>query len=189
MNVRLSIFLVTLLIIVGGGVLVTQVLRTSEGELTEQKDRLYRVSVEVLAGVKMTSEGREISFIQKEDEWFIKGDEDGEDIPVNMSRWGGIPQLLQGPTVAQNLSESGENLGDLTSYGLDPPRSLIQLTTQDARVIVEVQIGEVTPTGDGYYTKVADSDTLFITLSEWVDVILGMLTNPPYPLAEGAASS
>ncbi len=52
MSVRVSIFLVALLIILGGGILVSQYLRTSKG--SEDKDRLYRVNTEEITTIKLT---------------------------------------------------------------------------------------------------------------------------------------
>jgi len=61
--------------------------------------------------------------------------------------------------------------------GLDTPQyKLIVKFTNDVERIVE--IGVVTPTGTGYYTR-AD-DEIVIASASAVDALIGLLANPPY---------
>ncbi len=182
MSVRFTIVLVVLLIMVGGLVAVTQVLRTDE-EAPERKDRLYRVSSAELAEVTISQEEDQITFVHLEESWFIKDEESGENVPVDIGRWGGVPSLLGGPAVSTNLSDSEEELGSRASYGVDPPRSRINITLFNGQT-TEVNIGDLTPTEDGYYTYVTDSEILYIVHSAWVDVIVRLLNEPPYPIEE-----
>ena len=182
MSVRVTIVLIVLLVLVGGLVAVTQVLR-SEEDAPKRSDRLYRISSSEIADVTISRGDDTITFIHGEDEWLIQDPEGGENTPVDVDRWGGIPSLLGGPAVSTNLSESEEDLGSRASYGIDPPRSRINLTTNIGQRI-EVNIGDLTPTEDGYYTNVTGSELLYIVHSSWVDVITRLLTEPPYP-AEG----
>ena len=49
-----------------------------------------------------------------------------------------------------------------------------------------MNIGDLTPTEDGYYISVEDpNDNLYIVHSSWVDVLERLLTEPPYPVEEG----
>ena len=182
MSVRFTIVLVVLLIMVGGLVAVTQVLRT-DSETPERKDRLYRVSSDEIAEVTFSQEEDKITFVHLEDTWFILDEESGGDVPVDIGRWGGIPSLLGGPAVSENLSDREEELGSRASYGLDPPRNRINLSLFNGQA-VEVNIGDLTPTEDGYYTYVTDSEILYIVHSSWVDVLVRLLEEPPYPAEE-----
>ena len=91
---------------------------------------------------------------------------------------------MEGPQAADNLSRDNQELEDLASYGLDPPAKVIKLITNNPGSEIEIHIGEVTPTTDGYYVKIASTDTIFVAHLAWVDVILGLLLNPPYMVDE-----
>ena len=68
---------------------------------------------------------------------------------------------------------------DLSGYGLDEPKGHIYISLKNG-VRIDVEIGDDDPTSRGYYVKVADTKPLFIVTKEWVDVIMGLLSNPPY---------
>ena len=189
MNVRLTIVLVLVLVLVGGLVAVTQVLRSGTDDVPERKARLYRISSAELVGIELTqgsdkiemgTDRIEFTAIYSEDgnrEWFIRK-ADGENLAVDVQRWGGIPALVGGPSVIRDLSEEEEGL-DLSVYGLDEPKRHIYLSLKNG-VRIDVEIGDDDPTNRGYYVKVADTKPLFIVTKEWVDVIMGLLSNPPY---------
>ena len=179
MNVRLTILLVVLLIVIGGLVGITQVLRS--GAEPERGERLYRLNYTELVGVNISMDEEKITFVRDGDDWFIKDEGSGANVPVDEVRWSGVPFLLGDPRVTENLTEIGEELGDLTVYGLDPPRGKIMLTPSGGQPI-EIQLGDLTPTENGYYAKVADIDVLYIMHNTWVDVMARLVTEPPYPL-------
>ena len=113
------------------------------------------------------------------------GDEDQE---VDIGRWGGIPSLLSGPAVVEDLMETEEEralLGDRSSYGLDPVRTAITTTSENGQIVV-INIGDLTPSQDGYYISVEDPrDNLYIVHNSWVDVLERLLAEPPYPVEDG----
>ena len=175
MRVRFTIVLVVLIILIGGLVGVTQVLRVPE-DPSMQPDPLYRIQDVVHVVI---SRGKEsIAFEKIGDTWFIKDEESGENVEVDIGRWGGVPTLLTSPAVSTNL-------GARASYGLDPVRAVITVTSANGQVFA-VNIGDLTPTEDGYYISVEDpNDNLYIVHSSWVDVLERLLTEPPYPVEEG----
>ena len=188
MRVRFTIVLVVLLILIGGLLAVTQILRVPRGPEGPPigPDPLYRI--QDLVHVVISRGEDQIAFEKVENTWFIKDEEGGEDIEVDIGRWGGIPSLLNRPAAATNLIKTGEDreqLGDRASYGLDPARTVITSTTANGQRIV-VNIGDLTPTEDSYYISVEDpNDNLYIVHSSWVDVLERLLTEPPYPVEEG----
>jgi hypothetical protein len=185
MSARFTIVLVVLLILIGGLVAVTQILRV-DTEAPDRADRLYRT--QDVAHVAISRGEDSITFEKMGDTWFIKDDEGGEDAEVDIDRWGGIPSLLNGPAAATNLMKTEEDraqLGDRASYGLDPVRTVITVTSANGQVFV-VNLGDLTPTEDGYYVSVEDPrDNLYIVHNSWVDVLERLLTEPPYPVEEG----
>ncbi len=186
MRVRFTIVLVVLLILIGGLVAVTQILRVPEDPSRGPDPYLYR-SQDIVHVVISRGEDQ-IAFEEVENTWFIKDEEGGEDIEVDIGRWGGIPSLLNRPAAATNLIKTGEDreqLGDRASYGLDPARTVITSTTANGQKVV-MNIGNLTPTEDGYYISVEDpNDNLYIVHSSWVDVLEQLLNEPPYPVEEG----
>ena len=179
MNVRLTILLVVLLIVIGGLVGITQVLRS--GDVPDRGERLFRLSSAELVGVNISLDKEKIAFVLDGDDWFIKDELSGAIIPVDESRWSGVTTLLGGPVVTENLTEIAEELEDLTAYGLDPPRGKIMLMPSGGQSI-EIQLGDLTPTEDGFYAKVADIDVLYIMHNTWVDIMARLVTEPPFPL-------
>ena len=186
MRVRFTIVLVVLLILIGGLVAVTQILRVPEDPSRGPDPYLYR-SQDIVHVVISRGEDQ-IAFEEVENTWFIKDEEGGEDIEVDIGRWGGIPSLLNRPAAATNLIKTGEDreqLGGSASYGLDPACTVITSTTANGQKVV-MNIGDLTPTEDGYYISVEDpNDNLYIVHSSWVDVLERLLTEPPYPVEEG----
>ena len=188
MRVRFTIVLVVLIILIGGLVGVTQLRRGPRGPEGPPigPDPLYRIQDVVHVVI---SRGKEsIAFEKIGDTWFIKDEESGENVEVDIGRWGGVPTLLTGPAVSTNLmktEEDREKLGARASYGLDPVRAVITVTSANGQVFA-VNIGDLTPTEDGYYISVEDpNDNLYIVHSSWVDVLERLLTEPPYPVEEG----
>jgi len=68
-------------------------------------------------------------------------------------------------------------MDDLGVYGLTNPAATITLTMNDGNLHI-LLIGDMAPTGNGYYVKVDDSLPK-IVYSSSVDSILGYLDNPP----------
>ena len=186
MSARFTIVLVVLLVLIGGLVAVTQILRV-DTETPDRPVRLYRVASGELSEVVISQGEERIQFVEVGDTWHIRDEETGEDAEVDIGRWGGITSLLGGPA-AEDLMKTEDDrakLGDRASYGLDPPRTVISLTTKSGQTVT-INLGDLTPTEDGYYVSVEDPrDNLYIIHSSWVDVLERLLAEPPYPVEEG----
>ena len=163
---------------------VTQLLRVTENQ-DERPSRLYRIQ-DVTNLVIATGEDQ-ITFDKREDTWYIVDPDGGEDLEVDIGRWGGIPTLLSGPAVEEDLMETDEErqlLGERSDYGLDPVRTILTVTSSNGQVVV-VNLGDPTPDDVGYYVSIEDPrDNLYIVHSSWVDVLERLLAEPPYPVEE-----
>ena len=164
---------------------VTQVLRV-ENDRDDRPPRLYRV--QDVTNVVITQGEESITFDKRGGTWYIVDEEGGEDLEVDIGRWGGVPSLLNGPAVQEDLMKTKEQrdlLGPRSSYGLDPVRAVIQVTSASGQMVV-VNLGDITPTQDGYYVSVEDPrDNLYIVHNSWVDVLERLLAEPPYPVEDG----
>lgn len=186
MSARFTIVLVVLLVLIGGLVGVTQFLRGPDSDAPDRKARLYRIDSGELTNIVIRRGEEQISFYDNGEDWFIMDPEGGEDVEVDIGRWGGITSLLGGPAVddLMKTEEDRAELGDRAAYGLDPPRTVITLTTQNGQVVV-VNLGDLTPTEDGYYVSVEDPrDNLYLVHNSWVDVLERLLDEPPYPVED-----
>ena len=173
MNVRLSIVLVVVLILVGGSVGITYGLRDKEPE--EKDPYLYRVNFQNIQAIQIAHGGEQISFATDDGEkWVIK---DGEDTPVFREKWSGITFLLSGPRCDRAISEV---IDDPAVYGLDDPQTTVQLTDTSGQVLV-FHLGDVTPDGNAWYARLEGDDRLCSLAAVWGEVVSELVVSPPYP--------
>jgi hypothetical protein len=177
MNVRLSILLVVVLILIGGSVAITYGLRDKEP--TEKDPWLFKVGFEDIMGIQVAHAGEQIEFATEDGEkWVIK---DGEDTPVFRERWSGIPFLLSGPRCDRAVSETIE---DPAAYGLDDPQTIVQLTIKGNQTLV-FHLGNPTPDGSAWYARLENDDRLCSLAAVWGEVVSGLAVEPPYPPSLG----
>jgi hypothetical protein len=75
-----------------------------------------------------------------------------------------------------------DNSLNLSDAGLSTPADTIELTFANNLKHV-VQIGNLTPTGSGYYIRF-DGGNLFVVSQAGIDALLKMLTTPPFPATQ-----
>ena len=176
MNVRFSILLVVLFLLIAGSVTVSRLLSTTEPK--EQQPWLWKVNFEEIVHISVTHEDETVSYARKSDiQWVI---EDGNDTPVFLDKFGGTTVLLSGPRANRVISES---ITDPASYGLDKPETVIQVQERGGQVI-EVHLGTKTPDGQNQYSRLVGTERLFTVAAVWGDVITKLATEPPYPPEE-----
>jgi hypothetical protein len=177
MNVRLSFLLVAVLLIFGGTVL--GVWLTSSENLKSDQPWLYRVDENTLAHIKVSHNGQIVNYVKRPGgtTWFIQGN---PDVAVFAGKWGGTTLLLTGPRVNRLLDD---NVGDLTTYGLAPPRTTVKLTDRSG-LIQEFYLGSSTPDGANQYASLEGSSSLFTVPEIWGRVVGELATEPPYPPQE-----
>ncbi len=177
MNVRFSIFLVVLFLLIAGSVTVTRILTIPEPQ--EKQPLLWKVNFEEIVHISVIHEDETVSYALKdEDQWVI---EDGNDTPVYLDKWGGTTVLLSGPRASRVISES---ITDPASYGLEKPNTVIQVRERGGQLF-EVHLGTKTPDGQNQYSRLVGTKSLFTVASLWGDVIVKLVTEPPYPPEEG----
>ena len=82
MNVRLSILLVLVLALIGGAVLITQVLSTRDPE--NRQPWMYKITPEDIVRISISHADKETAYESTGDhQWVIK---DGNDTPVAMDK-------------------------------------------------------------------------------------------------------
>lgn len=99
---------------------------------------------------------------------------------VDMKRWGGgIPLLLSGPAADRLITEESTN-EQLEIYGLADPRMEINIGLENGDTF-NIEVGDVTPGGQTYYVKLANSRKVYTVDYTWYDVFERLVLDPPYP--------
>lgn len=197
MNLRLTLVLVVVLLMVGGYVVLYELRKPPDR--TPPEPFFYDVSMEAITSVEVTHEAEAAAFKLDDQtreaacaevaaglrctQRFVWSDEksqwvfdDGKDTPVFQDRWGGITLLLSGPRVTRLLSEEES---DPSRYGLTAPTSTIRVGMADGRTI-ELLLGATTPDGQNVYAMRPPSPQIALVVKSWADVITRLVTEPPF---------
>ncbi len=134
--------------------------------------------------MSLPKQGLSQSFVKNKDDsefYFAPTVPGGPDGPmVDNQRWGGgIPLLLSGPGANRLILQNATD-DQLAQYGFDAPNFTATLTLDNDSKIYEVQVGDLTPDGTNYYTRLTSSGDIFTVDKSWYDVLSGIITNPPY---------
>ena len=169
--------LVSILVLIGGAVFITQALSTKEK--TTQVDWMYKISVDDIWGISVIHQGTLQGYTRHEPHnWVIL---DGRDSPVHGPKWSGTPLLLSGPRGSRLLSEQ---IDDPAKYGLDKPQTLVTVVDGNGTPALDFVLGAVTADGRDWYARVVGSQRLFTVNSDWSEVISSLVTEPPYTPSE-----
>lgn len=175
MNVRLSILLVVVLILIGGTVGITQVLNTEEPR--EQEPWFFKLNLSDIEQISVTHVEERVDYAYEGDQWLIK---DGNDTPVFIEAWAGTTLLLSGPRSSRALDIETY---DPAEYGFDPPQTKVQIIDKSGFPL-RFELGDLTPDGENWYARLEGSPTLFTIAASWCEVISRLATEPPYPPSE-----
>ncbi|PKB79731.1 MAG: hypothetical protein BZY88_11780 [SAR202 cluster bacterium Io17-Chloro-G9] len=174
MNLRLSILLVSVLVIAGGGFFMVR----ANQPRTANPDQpwMYRIDDSVIVHIAVTNAGERIDYDRKPGSttWYIQED---PEVPVFSDKWSGTPLLLSGPRVNRVL---GATIDDPASYGLEPPETTVTVTQRGGHTF-EFHLGSNTPDNLNQYARLVGTPTLFTVPSIWGDVINNLVSKPPYP--------
>ena len=170
MNIRFTILLVVILVVIGGTVWITQ--RDSADDSEERKPWLWKIELEDIQRIDITHSDTSISYKRDGRTWVI---EDGNDTPVYQPKWGGKALIVSGPKPARILDETIE---DPTLYGLDPVATRVEVTDRSGQIVM-FELGAVTPDGNNQYVRLNDG-SLSTLPKIWGEVVVSLATAPPY---------
>ena len=176
MNVRLTIFLAVLAVMIGA---TWAIIEFTDVVFREDDDPdepwLYHIDegeityIEVIHGGQGAQYSRDPGSYQ----WKILGD---PEFPVFQHRWGGTPLLLSGPRVNRGLKTT---IDDPAQYGLDPPETIVRVRDH-AGNSVEFHMGIPTPDGGNQYARLVGDEALYTVPAVWADVVNRLALDPPY---------
>ncbi len=173
MNLKLSILLVTVLLIFGGAFLVVRL--TSTENTAPIRPWLYRMDDSSIFNISVTHQGQTIEYSKNPGtlDWYIQG---SQGTLVFQDLWGGTPFLLSGPRVSRAVSEK---LDKPANFGLEPPQTRVLVTDRNGNTI-EFHLGDATPDTLDQYVRLVGEDALFTVPVVWGNVIDLLATAPPY---------
>lgn len=172
MNIRFTVLLVVILVVIGGTVWITQ--REPDGDTRNIKDWAWKVELEDLQRIAIQHEDTSVAYSREGRGWHIEG-EDGTDIPVYQPKWGGKALIVSGPRPSRTLDETIE---DPSLYGLDPVTTTVEVTDRSGQQVV-FELGAVTPDGNNQYVRL-DDNSLHTLPRIWGEVVVSLATRPPY---------
>jgi hypothetical protein len=176
---RTVVILAAIVIAMGGVYYFTSRPRPEPPE--EPRAYVWQVEVDDLktVSVSLPRVGKSAAWVKHEDRYWYFDTPGGP--RVNVQRWGGgIPLILSGPGANRRISEHADP-EQLATYGLDAPQMRIRVGLADGSVI-NVEVGDRTPDGEGYYIKLADSPALYTVDHTWYEVLERLVLAPPYPV-------
>ena len=173
MNLRLSIFLVVVLLIIVGTLLGIRY--TGSEDVAPRNPWLYRMQEDSIVHFTVSHQGRTIEYSKTpgSSDWNILGE---PVIPVYYPKFGGTPLLLSGPRVSRVLLEEIKNPGD---YGLDPPKTQVRVTDRGGNTL-EFYLGDPTPDSNQQYASLVGDPALFTVPFAWAQEINKRADDPPY---------
>ena len=177
MNFRLTIMLVVVLAIVGATAAFYWANKPDEEHVA--REWLYKISDSDIVEIEVQFKEDHVKFIKNSPPgstswiWLIDGD---PPVQVYGPKWSGTPFLLGGPQINRELIDVKE---PLSSYGLDPPQSIIKVTEKGGHVF-EFHLGDTTPNNENQYVKLIDETSIFTVAEMWARVINELAVNPPY---------
>jgi len=173
MNIRTSIILVVLLLMVAGYVFFVQAKVQPEAKV--DAPWFYSVDMADISAIEIDRTGEKAKFSLGDDERWHIGEPDG--YPVGLDRWIGVDLLLSGPK-SRRLIDS--NPGNLSQYGLAEPSLNISIELKSGNGI-RILIGSYTPDGENTYVQIDNTNEVFTIFSGWEEVMTRLLEEPPYP--------
>ncbi len=128
---------------------------------TETKvERVISVEKDKISSLEYNSEKGTYKLLKKDNQWTV---EPGMEFPLDEATATAASEELSS-IIAQKVIE--ENASDLSKYGLDKPSATMKVGLEDG-TINEIEVGNLSPTGDGLYVKNKGSNKVFLIASSY----------------------
>ena len=184
MNFKATGILLLLLIILGG--YAYNFVLNKPAPPAPKPPQVYQFDMDNIVKLDLQYQGKSVVVIQdpQTEEWSFPDLSLGE---VDLPRITGMRLLLSGPGANRQLFSDRPSPVQLQEYGLAPPNIDVAITLKSGATHT-VLIGVMTPNERNYYTKNADSDTIYLVDYTWGDEIIRFVAEPPLKPAVEQAS-
>lgn len=152
----LIVILIVAYIAYNGEANETQESDTAE-DTADSEETLDLLTIEEndIAKLHYKNEGADITLEYVGDAWVMSGK---EDIPVNETYTSSMVSTL---TSLKATKQIGEDISDLSEFGLSEPALIIEVTLQDGSTNT-IEVGDESPLGDGYYATLNGINTVYM---------------------------
>ena len=173
MGIKQVVALLIALAIVGGYAFVQE--SAQDAASISSDTFLYNIRARDMSLVEITHMGNTEQFVWdgQERSWVF---DDHSRAVVSEYRWGGITLLLEGPKYERLLEIDQPDLG---RFGLDPPATTIRVGL-DSGDRFALDVGITTPDGLNHYVRLEGANEIAIVDRSWGDVLVHLVTEPPY---------
>jgi hypothetical protein len=176
MNLRISLTLVIVAVWIAVGSVF--VLESGTGEAEERVNLPFFYTLEPddirVIDIETTNGATEFVLRPGERIWYFA---ELQDTPVSHARFGGMAFLLGGPKIKRILNV---DVIDDSQFGLDAPSLVVDLTLRDGSSVA-MELGNLTPDGEGQYSRIIGFPEMVLVDSSWGGVISRLVAEPPYP--------
>lgn len=132
-----------------------------EEEARAEEEKIYLVQTDGLTSISYTDGEFQMTFVQEDGDWYYDSD---REIPIDA----GVVEQITGTVSSLTAVRELEDPDDLSDYGLTDPSYTVQYVTEDGKE-GSIDIGNMT--GENYYAKREDSDTVY-TITD--DLVYGL---------------
>jgi hypothetical protein len=176
---KLGTTLVLVAVAIGVGIVVWIDPWADEGQVVTQSPWFYKVDMDDIVEFEISFQGEQIKFVKvaPKSGWTF---DDPKGIPPAYEKWGGQVLLLSGPMTRRDLTEASPIIDDPAQYGLDDPRTIVDVGLTADRHL-QFRLGDNTTDGSHVYAQVVGFPQLFIIAEPWGRVLSNLVNNPPYP--------
>lgn len=176
MNVRLTIVVVALFLLLGGFIYFYELTGPGGAAPTPRPagQRVLNIEAATINRFEVTLDGRTTVVSKGADgRWQLEQPSSG---PANQERLEDLAQRVANMRAERVI---GERVADLKPYGLDPPVAVARIDTSAGQRI-EIHIGNETLTGGAYFVSLADDRTVYTVSAFTAGRLRGLVLEVPY---------
>lgn len=160
MKWRSSVIYLIVLALLGGYYYYFEIVQKEQRESAERKaKRVFSLEMQDIKGLEIVSKDKRSVQLSKKGNWRITKPIDCE---ADQSTMEGLLDTLVTLQSERNVAEKAK---DLKRYGLGSPA--LAITVERSGKSTRLLLGDMNPTGDGYYAKISDKSDIFL-ISEGV---------------------
>ena len=179
MSLKITIALVIVAAAAAGAILYFEPFKTEE-ERVDKSPWFYQVAEEDIRAIEVTHLDKHVRFVKTGKVWTFVEPESLAGLPPAWEIFQGTELILSGPRTQRDLTIAAATIDDPTQYGLDDPRTIVDVELTANRNL-RFKLGDPTTSGDYYYGEVVGFPQLYLVVKIWGDVVARLANELPLP--------